>query len=476
MPTTSNFGWTTPADTDLVKDGAAAIRTLGNGVDASLVDLKGGTTGQVLSKATNTDLDYTWITPNVGDITEVQAGTGISVASGTGPIPVITNTATTTIDAEGDLLVGDAADALQRLAIGSNGNVLTVDTAVDGKIKWAAPAAGGVNKNYLINGGFAIAQRGTSFTASANNDDAYTLDRWYILSDTNDVIDVTQDTSTVPTNGQFAIALDVETVNKKFGIATIIENKDCVGLIGNTVTFSFKAKVSATTKLDNVKAAIVAWSGTADTVTSDIISAWNVEGTNPTLIANATYENSPVNLNLTTSYASYSVSAAVDTASTKNIILFIWSDVTDTTLGDFLYIAESKLELGSTATAFEYAGGTLEGELAACQRYYYLVVSNDSRGLIALGTYDGATVVSAPIKLAVTMRTDPSLSITTGSNYYVFRANASDDTFDSLLLMGEVTTNTAGVYTTSGVSGTGGHAGNLYTNNASASLAFSAEL
>lgn len=61
MPTTSNFGWTTPADTDLVKDGAAAIRTLGNGVDTSFVDLKGGTTGQVLSKASNTDLDFTWI-------------------------------------------------------------------------------------------------------------------------------------------------------------------------------------------------------------------------------------------------------------------------------------------------------------------------------------------------------------------------------------------------------------------------------
>jgi hypothetical protein len=61
MPTTSNFGWTTPADTDLVKDGAAAIRTLGNGVDTSFVDLKGGTTGQVLSKASNTDLDFSWI-------------------------------------------------------------------------------------------------------------------------------------------------------------------------------------------------------------------------------------------------------------------------------------------------------------------------------------------------------------------------------------------------------------------------------
>ena len=229
--------------------------------------------------------------------------------------------------------------------------------------------AASVNKNYLINGGFAVAQRGTSFTSGANNDDAYTLDRWYILSDGNDVIDVTQDTTTVPTNGEFAIALDVETVNKKFGIATIIENKDVIGLVGNTVTFSFKAKVSATTKLDNVKAAIVAWSGTADTVTSDIISAWGVEGTNPTLIANATYENTPANLNLTTSYASYSFSATVDTASTQNLILFIWSDVTDTTLGDFLYIAESKLEVGSSATAFVYSGGTFQGELAACQRY-----------------------------------------------------------------------------------------------------------
>lgn len=292
MPNTTNFNWSTPADTDLVKDGAAAIRTLGNSIDTSFVDLKGGTTGQVLSKATGTDLDFTW-----------------------------------------------------------------VDKGVTGK-------------NYLLNGGFAIAQRGIAFAAGANNDDAYTLDRWYILSDTNDVIDVTQDTTTVPTNGQFAIALDVETANKKFGIAQILENKDCLGLIGNTVTFSFKAKVSATTKLDNVKAAIISWSGAADSVTSDVVSAWNAEGTNPTLAANLTYENSPVNLNLTTSYATYSVSAAIDTASTKNIIVFIWSDVTDTTAGDFLYISESKLELGSTATAFTYAGSSIADELSLCEYYY----------------------------------------------------------------------------------------------------------
>lgn len=58
--TTTNFNWTVPSDTDLVKDGAAAIRTALGGVDTSFVDLKGGTTGQVLSKASGTDLDFTW--------------------------------------------------------------------------------------------------------------------------------------------------------------------------------------------------------------------------------------------------------------------------------------------------------------------------------------------------------------------------------------------------------------------------------
>ena len=139
MPTTSNFGWTTPADTDLVKDGAAAIRTLGNGVDASFIDLKGGTTGQVLSKASNTDLDFTWTAG--GDITEVQAGVGISVASGTGPIPVITNSSTDLITTAGDLLYGTAADTVARLGIGTAGQVLKVNSGATAP-EWGALTSG----------------------------------------------------------------------------------------------------------------------------------------------------------------------------------------------------------------------------------------------------------------------------------------------------------------------------------------------
>lgn len=63
MATTTNFGWETPDDTDLVKDGAAAMRTLGGAIDTSLVDLKGGTTGQSLLKNSNTDMDFVWSTP-----------------------------------------------------------------------------------------------------------------------------------------------------------------------------------------------------------------------------------------------------------------------------------------------------------------------------------------------------------------------------------------------------------------------------
>lgn len=75
MPTTTNFGWTTPADTDLVKDGAAAIRTLAGNIDTAFVDLKGGTSGQVLSKNSNTDLDYVWGDVAAGGMTLLSTTT-----------------------------------------------------------------------------------------------------------------------------------------------------------------------------------------------------------------------------------------------------------------------------------------------------------------------------------------------------------------------------------------------------------------
>jgi hypothetical protein len=117
MATSPNFGWLEPDNTDLVKNGALAIRTLGNAIDASLVDLKGGTTNQVLAKNSNTDMDFKWVAD----------------ASG---IPA------TIIDAKGDLIAGTAADTAARLAVGTNGQVLTADSAEATGLKWATASSG----------------------------------------------------------------------------------------------------------------------------------------------------------------------------------------------------------------------------------------------------------------------------------------------------------------------------------------------
>ena len=198
MPTTSNFGWTTPADTDLVKDGAAAIRTLGNGIDTSLVDLKGGTTGQILSKATNTDLDYTWITPNVGDITEVQAGTGISIASGTGPIPVVTNTVATAFDAAGDLVYGTGADTFTKLALGTAGQVLKVNSGATAP-EWGSASASFVGCS-LDSNAASFSVSNATWTAVAWNLEDFDTDAFHDNSTNNSRI-------TIPSgkNGKYVV-------------------------------------------------------------------------------------------------------------------------------------------------------------------------------------------------------------------------------------------------------------------------------
>jgi hypothetical protein len=93
---TTPFSWQMPTNTDLVTDLPADFEVFGQAVATSMADLLGGTTGQILSKATGTDMDFTWVSAAPGDITDVIAGTGITVTSPTGPSPTVSiNTAVT---------------------------------------------------------------------------------------------------------------------------------------------------------------------------------------------------------------------------------------------------------------------------------------------------------------------------------------------------------------------------------------------
>lgn len=161
MANTTNYNWETPDDTDLVKDGAAAIRTLGSSIDTTTKALNPETTlgdiayrsatantntrlaigsnGQVLTVASGVP---SWATPTTGDIEGVTAGTGIS-GGGTSGTVTITNSMATAIDAKGDLIVGTGADTFSRLAVGTNGHTLVADSAEATGLKWAAPSGGG---------------------------------------------------------------------------------------------------------------------------------------------------------------------------------------------------------------------------------------------------------------------------------------------------------------------------------------------
>jgi hypothetical protein len=272
-------------------------------------------------------------------------------------------------------------------------------------------------ENLLINGDFRVSQRGASFSAISN--DTYCLDRWIAVAEGSGDITVDQETTTVPAGAFAALKATVVDDDVKFGFVTILEERDTKRLAGGKASLSFKARRGTGDNLTLIRAAILEWTspGVADTVTSDVVSAWNVTGTNPTLETNWAYANTPAALTaLTDSYATFQIEDIDIDAGALNLAVFIWSEDTANDVGDELYLADVQLETGATANGF--VPRSYAAELALCRRYFErLDFDSVADEGIAYGVASTSGTARMVIPIHVEKRVQPALTSTVAGTF-----------------------------------------------------------
>ena len=215
-------------------------------------------------------------------------------------------------------------------------------------------------KNLLHNPDFDIWQRGASITAATtftNDDDEYVADRWILLSDGNDIVDVSQEATTVPGGSINALKAVVQTITKKFGFLQILENRDTVRLRGQSISASLQARIGSGDAIGNLRITILEWTGTADAVTSDVVSTWNGAGSEPTYVANWASIKEGGNSALSDSaYGAHTALNATVGSSATNLAVFVYIDDTDAGSADELYLGQTQLEIGDAQTSFGHPG------------------------------------------------------------------------------------------------------------------------
>ena len=392
---TSNFGWQMPTSTDLVTDLPADFEVFGQAVDTSMADLKGGTTGQILSKATNANMDFTWITNDVGDITAVTVTAPITGGGTSGSVGIAISAATTA--ASGAVQLSDSTSTTSSVLASTP---TATKSAYDLAVSAYAPAFTNnfyAGKNKIINGDFGINQRAfTSISATG-----YGFDRWTFAPSgaTGTCTPQTFALGTAPVAGYEGKNFARVTITTGNDFARLQQNIESVRTFaGQTITVSFWAKGTNPATQGNLSFEVTQYFGT---------------GGSPSAEARIAVGNFVLTANWTRYSFTYSVpSIAGKTLGTNNndflgIILSQGSSVS--TDGWTLDVWGVQAEAGSVATPFQTASGSIAGELALCQRYYQSVGGTATAAPMVLSYSGGISAYySTPFNLVAEMRAAPS--------------------------------------------------------------------
>ena len=280
-------------------------------------------------------------------------------------------------------------------------------------------------KNAVINGGMDIWQRGTSVSIAASTayTSAYNADRWTMPTNANQACTISRQTTSDTTNLPFIqYCARIQRNSGQTGTGQLnwgqpLETSASIPLSGKTVVVSFYARSGANYSATSNALGVTLLSGTGTDQT-----AWSGYTGSSTVISQTA--------TLTTTWQRFTYSATVPVTSTELSLYYSFTPVGTAGANDYYEVTGVQLEFGSVATPFSRAGGTLSGELAACQRYFQKlsVTTSQSGELLGFGTAFSSTSVPITISVPVTMRILPSLTVSGGADFRLYDGGSAPAT------------------------------------------------
>jgi hypothetical protein len=332
----------------------------------------------------------------------------------------------TIVDAKGDLIAASADNVPARLAAGNNGETLVADSSATTGLRYSpAPAIG----NPILNSAYQVWQRNTSATYTGATNQYTGADRWSYLGAAGSSATIsrqaTGDTTNLP-NIQYCtryLRTAANTDTNTLYFAQTFDTINTYQFVGKTITLSFYARKGANySAASSYLAANLAYGTGTDQALNGGAAANNI----------VTQQNV-----LTSTWTRFSVTAAVPTAATQLVSMFTFVPVGTAGAADYYEITGVQIDQGSVALPFRTYAATIQGELAACQRYYQKSYSQGvtvptnatAAGMVSVASGNLANSdLLCKVTLPVVMRTAPTVTIYSYTTSQTGRISAGNGT------------------------------------------------